>query len=81
MSGGEAPGLCTGRFTIGSRQPEQRANTVQREAKLPRPANEPQSSDVIGIIAAIPALPLRFRQQPDPLVVADRLDVALGLPR
>jgi hypothetical protein len=67
---------------IGCGQPEQSANFLQSETKLPCPADKFQPSDFLGTTTTkSPALPMRFEQQPDTLVGVDRLDVALSSPR
>lgn len=82
MSSGKTPNFGARIFAIGCRQPQQRANLVEREAKLPSPPDESQPGDIISVIPPVPpTLPARTRHQPDPLVVADRLDVAPGPPR
>src|SRR6516165_8053107 len=56
----------------------ERANIIEREAELPRAANEPQARNILIVIAAIPAArSARLRQYANPLVIADRLDIAL----
>jgi hypothetical protein len=56
----------------------ERANIIEREAELSRTANKPQARNILIIIAAIPAAQsARLRQQANPLVIADRLDIAL----
>jgi len=45
MRGNKGPGFGTHIFALCRDQPKQSPNLVQRKAKLPRPANEPQSGD------------------------------------
>jgi len=75
VRGREIPDLRAGRLAAGGER-QQRANLVQREAQLPRPTHEAQAAHVVATVAAIAAAPGRGRHQADPLVVADRLDVA-----
>lgn len=78
MGGGEAPRFGANMIAVGASQTHQRANLIEREAKLARATNEPQPRDVIGIVSPEPTTQsVRLRQQPDPLVIADRLNVAL----
>ena len=78
MGSGQGSRFGTGMIAIGTGETHQRADFTEREAKLPCPADEAQPRYIVGIIAAKPAArPMRLRQQADPLVIADRLDVAL----
>ena len=82
VRGSDAPRLRPHVLAITKSELQQRANLIQREAELPRSPDKAQPRNVVGIIAAKPAAwPVRPRQQADPLVVADRLNVALGSPR
>src|SRR5205823_13367964 len=79
MRRSKAPSFSPHIRPIALTQPQLRANLVEREAKLPRPAKKSEPRHVIAVIPAEPAafLPPRFRQQPDTFVVSDRLDIAV----
>src|SRR5579863_4004180 len=63
-------------------KPQQVAYLVEREAELARPADEDQALHVCGRVDAVATRrSLRLGNHADPLVVADRLDVAAGAPR
>jgi hypothetical protein len=82
VSGGDAPDCSTGRLSIGCCQTQQAANLIQRKAQLARPTDETQPGNIIAIITPKPSpLATRPRQQSDPLVITDCLDIALGSPR
>jgi len=81
VSGSDTTDLGPGTLAIGCCQLQQSAHFIQREAKLSRPTDELQSGNIVGIITSEPPLPARPSQQPDPLVVTDCLDLALGSPR
>ena len=67
-------------LAITTSEPQQRANLVQREAELPCPADESKLCHIVAVVSAKPAALLSawLRQQADPLVIADRLDVTTG---
>lgn len=61
---------------------QQRPDLVQREAELPSPADEAKPSPLGLAVQAMAALASGGRrQQPDPLVVADRFDISAGVLR
>ena len=82
MGSRKAPGLGPGVFAIARSQPQQPAHLVQREAKLPGPANEPEPRHIIAVVTTEPATAFAasLGQQANPLVVADRLDIAARSP-
>src|SRR3546814_18889811 len=59
-----------------NRESEQRAHLLQGESQLPRAAHEAEASHVLPRITAIAAPALRYRQQSDPLIIPDRLEIA-----
>ncbi len=61
MSRCDGPGFRAGILAVRRGQAQQSADVLQREAKLPRPANEPQPPDVIPVIAAEPTAALSPR--------------------
>jgi hypothetical protein len=63
------------------RQSEQSANLGEREAEFPRAPDESEPAHVVRTIPAIAPAALRRGHETDALVVADRLDVAVGPPR
>lgn len=76
-------GVCriAGRIGVVGKA-EQRADGVQRKAKLARVADELEPIDLTAVIQALIALRAPRRgQQADLLVVSDRLDLAAGGPR
>ena len=78
MSSGEAPRFGAGMIAIGAGDTHQRADFIKRKPEVPRATNEAQSRYIASIVAPKPAtLPLRLRQQANPLVIPDRLDVSL----
>ena len=63
MDSREATRFGTRMVAVGRGKTQQRANLVKREAELPCPADEPQSRDIVGTVAAKPAaLAMRLRQ-------------------
>ncbi len=82
MRRSEALSFGARNFYTPWRQSQQFTNVLQDEAELPRSANKSQPGDIVGSIAPKPAaLTPRLRQQANPLVIADRLDRAVALPR
>ena len=82
MGSSQTQRFGAGGIAFGAREPHEGPNLIQREAELPSSPDEAQPRNVAGIIAAKPATgPARRWQQADPLVIADRLDLALGSPR
>ena len=82
MGSSQTPRFGAGGIALGAREPHEGPNLIKREAELPRPPDKTHPCNVVGIVAPKPAAwPVRQRQQADPLVIADRLDVALGSPR
>jgi len=82
MGGCEVPRLGAGIVALGAGKPHEGPNVIKREAELPRSPDKTHPCNVVGIVAPKPAAwPVRQRQQANPLVIADRLDVALGSPR
>src|SRR5438552_9432186 len=60
-------------------EPQQRADLVEREAELSAPPDKAQALDLFFAVQPVsPFAPGGARDQPDALVVADRLDVAAG---
>jgi len=80
VRGSDAPRLRPHVLTITKSDSQQRANLIQREAELPCPADESKPGHIVAVVSAKPAalLPAWLRQQADPLVIADRLDIAAG---
>src|SRR5262249_27656584 len=61
---------------------QQVADLLEAEAEIPAATHERQALDEVVAVETVPALAARHRRQnPDALVVADRLDVAAGLRR
>jgi hypothetical protein len=73
---GDNAGLGTGALALVC-QLEECPDLVDGEAERPSPADEGQPLEVLGPVEPIAArAPQREGQEADPLVVADRLDVA-----
>ena len=82
MGNGQTPRFGASGIALAAGEPHKGPNLIQPEPELPCSPDKAQPRNVVGIIAAKPAAwPVRPRQQADPLVVADRLNVALGSPR
>jgi hypothetical protein len=82
MGSGQSPRFGAGCIALSAGEPHERPDLIQRKAELPRSPDKAQPRNVVGIITAKPtARPVRRRQQADPLLIADRLDIALGSPR
>ena len=65
-------------ITLGSRQPQRGVNLIKCEAKLTRTADEPEPHNILAPVASKPRLgSMGRREQPNPFVLADRLDIAL----
>jgi hypothetical protein len=61
---------------------EDRANLIRSETKLPRAPDKAQRPDMLVAIYAMPALrPWGRGQQPNPLEIADRLNIDAGAAR
>jgi mercuric ion transport protein len=80
MGRGQVTNLGAGGLPA-SGQIQQSADLVEFEAQLPCPAHKAQPAYVLRAIAPIPSASRRRGDQPDPFVVADRLDVAAGAAR
>jgi hypothetical protein len=76
----DAPSFGPNVLAITGSETQQRTNLVQRESKLPRSQNKSEPRHIVAIVSAKPAtfFPAWLRQQSNPLVVADRFDVAPG---
>jgi hypothetical protein len=75
---GDALNLCAG-VSVPVHEIEERSDLVKRETEFPPPADEAQAPGMGFAVQAMSALgPSGVGHQPDPLVVADRLDVAAG---
>lgn len=82
MGGCQAPRFGAGIIALGASEPHEGPNLIKREAELPRAPDKAQPRNIVSIVTAKPAArPVRQWQQANPLVIADRLDVALGSPR
>jgi len=78
MGDSKTSGFRAGILPIGCCQPKQPANVVESEAKLPGTTYKAYSGDVVAVVAAEPAALFSacLREQADPLVIPDRLDIA-----
>ena len=82
MGSGQTPRFGASGIALDAGEPQKGPNLIQPEAELPCSPDKAQPRNVVGIITAKPtARPVRRRQQADPLLIADRLDIALGSPR
>jgi len=81
MTGRDIARLGAGIRDIGG-EPQQVSYLVQGEAELAGPADKDQALYVFARVDAVAARrAFRLRDEADPLVIADRLDVAAGAPR
>jgi hypothetical protein len=66
---------CGARRLPARREIEQRAYLVQREAQFAGPPQESEPAYVLGAVASVTAAAWRRRQQADPFVITNRLNV------
>ncbi len=79
MNGGQVAYLCAGGVSA-SRQAKQRPHLIECEAEFAGAAHKSEPDHIPSAVTAVAASPRRCGHQTDPLVVADRLDVAARAP-